>query len=190
MPWGGLGDGAHHIRVLVCSCQLCEGKAEPPAEPTVAPDAPLTYKGTPINKVWRKFMVLAGDFGGTARGGHSALGSKYFEDENFVGRHTARGTVSMANAGVDTNSSTFFIAAKPMPHLGETQPHAWCCTATAALATRAPSSHPVADAEADGRNVVFGHVVEGLELLDKIEATFTQNGEPVNEVVIEDCGAL
>ena len=84
----------------------------------MAPDAPLTYKGTPINKVWRQFMVLAGDFGGDARSGHSALGSKYFEDENFVGRHTARGTVSMANAGVDTNSSMFFISAKPMPHLG------------------------------------------------------------------------
>ena len=37
---------------------------------------------------------------------------------------------------------------------------------------------------------MFGQVVEGLDLLDKIEGTFTQNGEPVNAVVIDGCGAL
>ena len=44
------------------------------------------YKGTAFNKVWRDFMLMAGDFEGDGRGGHSAFGTKYFEDENFVGR--------------------------------------------------------------------------------------------------------
>ena len=46
------------------------------------------------------------------------------------------------------------------------------------------------DAAADGRNVVFGEVVEGLDVLDKIESTYTQHGEPVDSVVIAACGEL
>ncbi|CDI79332.1 hypothetical protein EAH_00010600, partial [Eimeria acervulina] len=43
----------------------------------------------------------------------------------------------------------------------------------------------------DGKHVVFGEVVEGLELLDDVEEVPTNASDaPEVPVVIEDCGAL
>jgi len=42
---------------------------------------------------------------------------RFFEDENFVGRHTVPGTLSMCNSGVDSNSSVFFVSVASQPHL-------------------------------------------------------------------------
>jgi cyclophilin family peptidyl-prolyl cis-trans isomerase len=40
----------------------------------------------------------------------------------------------------------------------------------------------------DGKHVVFGKVVEGLELLKEMERQGTQSGQPKAKVVIEACG--
>ncbi|KAJ8611399.1 hypothetical protein CTAYLR_006497 [Chrysophaeum taylorii] len=42
----------------------------------------------------------------------------------------------------------------------------------------------------DGKHVVFGHVVDGLDVLRKIEAAGTRSGRPKAEVLIVDCGCL
>ena len=42
----------------------------------------------------------------------------------------------------------------------------------------------------DGKHVVFGHVVEGLDIVRKIEDTETQSDKPVVDVVIADCGEM
>jgi cyclophilin family peptidyl-prolyl cis-trans isomerase len=42
----------------------------------------------------------------------------------------------------------------------------------------------------DGRHVVFGKVVEGMDVVKKMEALGTASGKPTAKVVIADCGEL
>eukprot|EP01099_Mayorella_cantabrigiensis_P003418 TRINITY_DN2620_c0_g1_i1.p1 TRINITY_DN2620_c0_g1~~TRINITY_DN2620_c0_g1_i1.p1 ORF type:complete len:182 (+),score=56.13 TRINITY_DN2620_c0_g1_i1:47-547(+) len=42
----------------------------------------------------------------------------------------------------------------------------------------------------DGKHVVFGRIVEGLDVVKKMEAQGTQSGKPKKEIAIADCGQL
>jgi len=42
----------------------------------------------------------------------------------------------------------------------------------------------------DGKHVVFGRVLEGTDVVTKIEKVGTQSGSPSKTVVITDCGQL
>ncbi|PGH03416.1 peptidyl-prolyl cis-trans isomerase-like 2 [Helicocarpus griseus UAMH5409] len=75
------------------------------------------YDDVTFHRNIKGFMIQGGDPTGTGRGGESIWG-KNFEDEiEGPFRHDARGTVSMANKGKNTNSSQFFIAYRALPHL-------------------------------------------------------------------------
>ena len=64
------------------------------------------YDGTKFHRVIENFMVQGGDPEGTGRGGPGYR----FEDETKNNPHKHRvGSLSMANAGPNTNGSQFFI---------------------------------------------------------------------------------
>ncbi len=67
------------------------------------------YDGTIFHRVINDFMIQTGDYEyGDGTGGKSAFGSA-FEDEFCNTLYNIRGSVAMANSGVNTNGSQFFI---------------------------------------------------------------------------------
>merc|ERR1712157_321636 len=65
----------------------------------------------------------------------------------------------MANKGVDTNGSLFFICLTSAPHL-------------------------------DGKNVVFGRVVQGLDVVRSLEFYGSPEGATSRRVSIAGCGEI
>jgi cyclophilin family peptidyl-prolyl cis-trans isomerase len=75
------------------------------------------YNGTIFHRMIRDFMIQGGDPTGTGRGGASIYGGKFEDEISKNLKHTGAGIVSMANSGVNTNGSQFFVSLKPLPWL-------------------------------------------------------------------------
>lgn len=139
------------------------------------------YDGVIFHRVIPDFMIQGGDPTGTGMGGDSSFGGT-FEDEFSKELFNLRGALSMANAGPNTNGSQFFIVNNqnvPGNMLGQLE----------------GAGYPSEIIEAykgggtpwlDFRHTVFGHVLEGMDVVDEIANV--QRGpqdRPVHDVVIE-----
>ncbi|KAH6814516.1 rotamase CYP 7 [Perilla frutescens var. frutescens] len=125
---------------------------------------PLHYKGSAFHRIIPSFMIQGGDFTlGDGRGGESIYGEK-FADENFKLKHTGPGLLLLL-AHVDGK-----CRARP--------------NGSQFFITTVTTSW------LDGRHVVFGKVLSGMDVVYKVEAEGKQSGEPKRKVVIADSGEL
>ena len=113
------------------------------------------YDGVIFHRVIRDFMIQGWDPTGIGSGGKS-IWMRAFEDEFFDRELThKKGIISMANHGRNTNGSQFFIV------------------------TAEDASF------LDRKHTIFGHVVSGMEVVEKIEASRTDRDDrPLEEVKI------
>jgi peptidyl-prolyl cis-trans isomerase B (cyclophilin B) len=73
------------------------------------------YDGVTFHRVIDNFMIQGGDPTGSGRGGP---GYKWNDEPSALKlKHDGPGVLSMANAGVNTNGSQFFITHAAQPHL-------------------------------------------------------------------------
>ena len=107
-------------------------------------------------------VLKGGDFiNGNGTGSESIYG-KQFNHENFKLKHDRPGILSMVNTGTNTNGS-----------------YGSLFNITTAVNT-----------SLDGKNVVFGLVTKGMDVVKKIENVRMVNGKLQNPVVISNCGEL
>ena len=114
------------------------------------------YDGTPFHRIIENFMIQGGDYENQNGTGGNSIWGGKFEDEIVPELSHVRGVISMANAGPGTNGSQFFIV------------------------------HAADTAYLDGKHTIFGHVTEGMDIVDQIAAVPTDmRDRPLEPIVIE-----
>ena len=118
------------------------------------------YDGTRFHRVIKGFMIQGGDPNSKDDNWlDDGIGGPGYAFKDEINSHKIiRGVLAMANAGPNTNGSQFFIVT------AESAP--WL----------------------DGKHTVFGKVVGGMDVVDKIENTATdktKNDHPIENVTIE-----
>jgi cyclophilin family peptidyl-prolyl cis-trans isomerase len=124
----------------------------------------LHYKGVTFHRIVSDFIAQAGDIiKGDGSSGESIFGGSFNDEKGGLKlKFGGKGILAMANSGKkNTNTSQFFI-------------------------TMTDKALP----QLNGKHVIFGQVVEGLELLDDMNRAASASGTPSQSVIIQDCGLL
>ena len=117
------------------------------------------YNGTTFHRVIRDFMIQGGDPNSKDDDwSNDGTGGPGYQFQDEINQHKlVRGSLAMANSGPNTNGSQFFIVTAPAT------PHL------------------------DGKHTNFGYVIEGMDIVDAIEAvTVNENKHPLDDIVVED----
>lgn len=140
------------------------------------------YNGIIFHRVISDFMVQGGDPTGTGMGGESIWGQP-FEDEFHDELFNLRGALSMANAGPNTNGSQFFIVQMqhvPNDMIGQMEKAGFPKEIIEEYAKVGGTPW------LDFKHTVFGHVVEGMDVVDKIaNIEKDMRDKPLEDVKIE-----
>lgn len=145
------------------------------------------YEGVTFHRVIEGFMIQGGDPLGTGTGGESIWG-KPFEDEFDMNYRHFYGALSMANAGPSTNGSQFFIVTakdnvsddiiSQMNEIGAEGGYPE--DIVNAYKEKGGTYH------LDGKHTVFGQVVSGMDVAEKISQVETDSSDkPLEDVVIQ-----
>lgn len=142
------------------------------------------YDGLIFHRVIQDFMIQGGDPTGTGMGGESVFGNN-FEDEFSLDARNYYGALSMANAGPNTNGSQFFVVqAKSVPQSLISQMEQ--------LEDNGFPQEVIDNYQKVGgtpwldfHHTVFGQLINGADVLDKIAAVKCgANDKPAEDVVI------
>lgn len=140
------------------------------------------YKGVIFHRVIPDFMIQGGDPTGTGAGGESIYGQA-FEDEFSEELLNFKGALSMANAGPNTNGSQFFIVTNenvPADMVGQMKAAGY---PDEVIARYQEGGTPWLDFH----HTVFGQVIEGMDVAQKISQVKRDfRDRPEEDVVIED----
>ncbi|CAG9771710.1 unnamed protein product [Ceutorhynchus assimilis] len=120
-----------------------------------------SYAGTNFLVAVKKVMILAGDIQHNNGSGYLSIYGEYFEDETFEIQHESTGLLAMVNPGVPNSNGCMFLIT--------TMPTPWL----------------------NGKNVIFGKVLRGHNVVHKIEYLKTDyNDRILKDVQISKCGEI
>ncbi|KAI9469104.1 MAG: cyclophilin [Benjaminiella poitrasii] len=124
---------------------------------------PLFYKNTTMFRLVQDFIIQGGDVTrGDGSGGDSIYNGKFNDEKpGLAKKFNEKGLVAMANSGKNSNTSQFFLT----------------------LSDKHPQFEKI-----NGKYVIFGKVIEGLEVLDYINQVSEIKEQPQKTITIVNCG--
>ncbi len=143
------------------------------------------YNGIIFHRIIKDFMIQGGDPTGTGRGGESIWGHS-FEDEFSDEARNFCGALSMANAGPNTNGSQFFIV-QAGPETIDARIFDMLKRQGKVFSEDVMEKYKEVGGTPwlDGAHTVFGQVVEGMDVVNKIAGLRVDySDKPYEEVVI------
>ncbi|MDW7796485.1 UNVERIFIED_CONTAM: peptidylprolyl isomerase [Streptococcus canis] len=144
------------------------------------------YDNLTFHRVINDFMIQSGDPNGDGTGGESIWRGKNSKKDSGNGfaneispfLYNIRGALAMANAGADTNGSQFYInqskknQSKALSSANYPKP---------IISAYEQGGNP----SLDGGYTVFGQVIDGMDVVDKIAASpVGQNDKPEQDITI------